>query len=90
MLTGNFDGQGVSFGALQWNFGQGTLQPLLQEMFNSHREIAATIFEANLESLEQAINSGTAACLSPLPPLSMTKGKTALRRRGAVCSEHSA
>jgi hypothetical protein len=29
-LTGNFDGQGVSLGLLQWNFGTGSLQPLLR------------------------------------------------------------
>jgi hypothetical protein len=29
-ITGNFDGNGVSLGLLQWNFGQGTLQKLLQ------------------------------------------------------------
>ena len=31
-ISGNFDGQGLSFGFLQWNFGRGTLQPLLVEM----------------------------------------------------------
>ncbi len=31
-LAGNFDGQGWSLGALQWNFGQGTLQPLILAM----------------------------------------------------------
>lgn len=34
--TGDFDGQGISFGVLQWNFGQGTLQPLLQRMSERH------------------------------------------------------
>jgi hypothetical protein len=29
-VAGNFDGQGISAGILQWNLGQGTLQPLLQ------------------------------------------------------------
>jgi len=28
-VAGDFDGQGLSFGTLQWNLGQGTLQPLL-------------------------------------------------------------
>lgn len=28
-VSGNFDGQGVSFGALQFNLGQGTLQPII-------------------------------------------------------------
>ncbi|HEY4744406.1 MAG TPA: peptidoglycan-binding domain-containing protein, partial [Desulfuromonadaceae bacterium] len=31
-LSGDFDGQGISFGVLQWNFGQGSLQPLLKRM----------------------------------------------------------
>src|SRR5262245_35357675 len=30
-LAGNFDGQGLSFGMLQWNIGTGSLQPLLRE-----------------------------------------------------------
>ncbi|PKM94345.1 MAG: hypothetical protein CVU84_09730 [Firmicutes bacterium HGW-Firmicutes-1] len=34
-VTGNFDGQGMSVGYLQWNMGSGTLQPLLKEMANS-------------------------------------------------------
>jgi hypothetical protein len=32
VLAGNFDGQGISFGALQWNIGTGSLQPLLIAM----------------------------------------------------------
>jgi hypothetical protein len=31
-ITGNFDGQGLSVGVLQWNAGQGTLQTLLQNI----------------------------------------------------------
>lgn len=34
-VTGNFDGMGLSFGCLQWNFGQGSLQPLLKLYFES-------------------------------------------------------
>lgn len=63
-VAGNFDGQGVSFGALQWNFGQGTLQPLLKEMFTNHQDIAVTIFGANLNQLQQAVNGSNAAALS--------------------------
>ena len=37
-LTGNFDAQGVSFGALQWNIGQGSLQPLFLEMQQEHEQ----------------------------------------------------
>lgn len=31
--VGNFDGMGISFGLLCWNFGMGTLQPLLKEFY---------------------------------------------------------
>lgn len=30
-VTGNFDGMGVSLGVLQWNLGQGSLQPLVRK-----------------------------------------------------------
>ena len=30
-LTGDFDGMGLSVGVLQWNYGSGSLQPLLQD-----------------------------------------------------------
>ncbi len=43
-LTGDFDGQGLSLGALQWNLGQGTLQPLLQEIIDRHRPLCQGIF----------------------------------------------
>lgn len=32
-MTGSFDGMGISLGILQWNFGQGTLQPLLRAFY---------------------------------------------------------
>lgn len=32
-LSGDFDGQGISYGFIQWNLGQGTLQPLLRAMY---------------------------------------------------------
>lgn len=55
-VTGNFDGQGISYGALQWNFGQGTLQPLLLKMFAEHREIADSIFKEKFSVLQDAIS----------------------------------
>jgi hypothetical protein len=33
IVAGNFDGMGISFGCLQWNFGMGSLQPLLKRFF---------------------------------------------------------
>lgn len=40
LLTGNFDGQGVSFGFAQWNLGQGTLQSqILRPLLKSHPDV---------------------------------------------------
>lgn len=38
-VTGNFDGQGISFGALQWNINQKSLQPILQTMITNHEAV---------------------------------------------------
>ncbi len=43
-LSGDFDGQGLSFGALQWNLGQGSLQPMLHEIVDRHRTLCQGIF----------------------------------------------
>lgn len=51
MMTGDFDGQGISFGVLQWNVGQGSLQPLLREMIENHPDVSSDIFHEHLETL---------------------------------------
>lgn len=38
-VAGNFDGAGISFGILQWNFYSKTLQPLLYSMYNSNYDL---------------------------------------------------
>ena len=43
-VAGDFDGQGISYSALQWNFGQSTLQPLLNEMNTSHPDVMSRAF----------------------------------------------
>jgi len=52
-VTGNFDGQGMSIGILQWNMGQGTLQKLLGEIGASMGWIKARAFFplCNIEAL---------------------------------------
>lgn len=50
-LAGNRDKMGISFGVCQWNIGQGTLQPLLQRMFEEQTDIAKSIFQENFETL---------------------------------------
>jgi len=56
-LSGNFDGQGISFGALQWNFGQGSLQPLLKEMIKEYREVMEEIFHDKLSIIEEVLKN---------------------------------
>ncbi len=49
-LSGDFDGQGISFSCLQWNFGQRTLQPLLLQMIKQHPdEFNAAFQECGVE-----------------------------------------
>lgn len=51
-LAGNFDGQGISFGALQWNLGQGTLQPLLSKMLSGSPDVMAGAFGEGFDALK--------------------------------------
>jgi peptidoglycan hydrolase-like protein with peptidoglycan-binding domain len=56
-LGGDFDGQGISFGVLQWNFGQGTLQPLLGDILEKQPRIVKNIFQTNYSIFKQALES---------------------------------
>lgn len=55
-LSGDFDGQGISFGALQWNLGQGSLQPLLRRALESHPDVMETSFGERLGVIEQVLD----------------------------------
>ncbi len=55
-LSGDFDGQGISFGVCQWNFGQGSLQPLLKKMCSDYPETARSVFHDNFDQLTKALN----------------------------------
>ena len=54
-LSGNFDGQGISFGALQWNVGQGTLQPLLSDINRQSPGLVRTLFGPQYPALLGAL-----------------------------------
>jgi hypothetical protein len=56
-LSGDFDDQGISFGVLQWNFGQGSLQPLLNDMIQNYKSVIEAIFHENFNILINALNS---------------------------------
>ena len=57
-LAGDSDEMGISFGVCQWNIGQGTLQPLLQRMFEEHTELARSIFHENFDVLAKLGSAG--------------------------------
>jgi len=59
-LAGDFDGQGLSFGALQWNLGQGTLQPLLGEMNRRHPKVVKDVFHEYHPVLKAVLEAGRA------------------------------
>jgi Putative peptidoglycan binding domain len=63
-LSGDFDGQGLSFGVLQWNFGQESLQPLLNEMSTAHPETMAGIFQTNYDVLLRALTADKAELMT--------------------------
>ncbi len=50
-LSGDFDDQEISFGVLQWNIGQGSLQPLLAQMNGNHPDLLGQVFGPNYSAL---------------------------------------
>ncbi|HTI47231.1 MAG TPA: peptidoglycan-binding domain-containing protein [Casimicrobiaceae bacterium] len=56
-LSGDFDGQGISFGVLQWNFGQGSLQPLLNDMVTQHADVVKGIFGSHYDAFAAALHA---------------------------------
>jgi hypothetical protein len=62
-LTGDFDGMGMSYGVLQWNLGQGTLQPLFSDVLSAHEDVMAGIFHDNLDALKNMLASPSDAQL---------------------------
>lgn len=63
-VSGDFDGQGLSFGALQWNFGQRTLQALLLELIERHPQTARSAFHDRLAALERALRGSHDASMA--------------------------
>jgi hypothetical protein len=56
-VAGDFDGQGISYSALQWNFGQGSLQPLLLEMNTAHPDVMSRVFGDGYDKLTKVLNT---------------------------------
>jgi hypothetical protein len=51
-VTGDFDGMGISFGVLQWNVGQGSLQPIFKEMFEKYADVSQAIFHEHFNDVK--------------------------------------
>ncbi len=62
-LSGDFDGQGLSFGVLQWNIGQGTLQPLLTEMLAKNEDVMSGLFHDRLDGMRTMLAAAHASQL---------------------------
>ena len=51
-IAGNFDGQGISYGFIQFALGQNKLQPILTEMITNHYSVFYNIFGILSESMK--------------------------------------
>jgi hypothetical protein len=63
-LSGDFDGQGLSLGLLQWNIGTGSLQPLLKEFAQGHPQRFDAIFGTDAARLRQVLGQPRAEQLA--------------------------
>ncbi len=59
-VAGDFDHQGMSFGAIQWNLGQGTLQPLLRELVQTSADLVRKIFDTDFTVLQSVLGADPA------------------------------
>lgn len=80
-ISGDFDGQGMSWGALQWNFGRGTLQPLWGRLLQEHPAVAQSILGASKTAeLQRVLSLPQAGQLAWVRSLQFTKRDTKGRR----------
>ncbi len=56
-ISGDFDDQGLSFGALQWNLGQESLQPLFREMAQEHPSLLEDLCQDYYPELKAVFTS---------------------------------
>jgi len=91
-VSGDFDGQGISCGVLQWNIGQGSLQPLVraigeQAVRAAMATIGGDLWRACNVSLSEALaivrswQNGTALAAGPKGELKLLMGSPAMRQQ---------
>jgi hypothetical protein len=75
-LTGNFDGQGISAGVMQWNAGQGTLQYLVKHIGAAMGwDKAKTFFKSDIQAFS---NLGPAPAIDFVKQHYLLEGSTKL------------
>lgn len=74
VVTGNFDGAGLSFGALQFNLKSGTLQDLLKKMIRYHPTTMQTIFGNKYGELQRVLKMNQAQAIAWGDSISYTVG----------------
>lgn len=57
ITSGNWDDQAISHGVLQYNFGQGTLQPLWNHLNTNYNQLCRDIFGADYQQWADLINA---------------------------------
>lgn len=57
ITASNWDGQGLSHGVLQYNFGTGSLQPLWNHMNNNYNQLCRDIFGTDYQEWADLINA---------------------------------
>ncbi|HVF59137.1 MAG TPA: peptidoglycan-binding domain-containing protein [Thermoanaerobaculia bacterium] len=56
-VAGDADGQGLSWGALQWSFGNGSLAPLLRRLLDEHADVMRFAFHGHLPELVELLDA---------------------------------
>lgn len=80
-LSGDFDKQGMSFGALQWCLGQNSLQPLWKKMLARHRDEAlAALGNERLQEMEDMLTKPLADQLTWARSLQFTRANSKGKR----------
>lgn len=75
-IAGNFDGVGLSLGIIQWNIGNGTLQPLFSDILSNNRELVLSIFgEDKTKELESMLTKSLPEQLNWAIGINDTSGK---------------
>lgn len=61
VTAGNFDGQGISHGAIQYNFGSGTLQPIWRDLITNYPTMVEGIFGTDYAEFYDVVMNRTEA-----------------------------